>query len=143
MGAKGHGVARNEDTMLKITCDRRPGLFWFALLTLVTALIIPALGFGQSHPGNGVPRTVQDHQALAEHYQRQATELRAEVSMHREMLKTFGEGVAKNAKAGENPYLRKMRLHCEKYIKAAETLAAEATEFGRFHTLRAKELQGK
>jgi hypothetical protein len=36
-----------------------------------------------------------------------------------------------------------MRLHCEKYIKAAEALAAEADEMAKFHTLRAKEIEGK
>jgi hypothetical protein len=34
--------------------------------------------------------------------------------------------VVKNPKAGENPDSKNMRLHCERYIKASEALAAEA-----------------
>ena len=51
--------------------------------------------------------------------------------------------MAKNPKTGENPYSKQMRLHCEKYIKASEALAAEADASAKFHTLRAKELEGK
>ncbi|MBL8208882.1 MAG: hypothetical protein JNM09_31985, partial [Blastocatellia bacterium] len=52
--------------------------------------------------------------------------------------------VAKNPKdSTENPYIKKMRLHCEKYSKAAEALAQEADEMAKFHTMRAKEMEGK
>jgi hypothetical protein len=39
-------------------------------------------------------------------------------------LADYRKGVAKNPKdTGENPYVKKMRLHCDKYINAAESLA--------------------
>lgn len=60
------------------------------------------------------------------------------------MLADYGKGVAKNPKdTSENPYIKRMRLHCEKYIRAAENLEQEAVEMAKFHTLRAKELEGK
>ena len=64
--------------------------------------------------------------------------------MHKEMLAEFSKGVAKNPKdPGENGYIKNMRLHCEKYIKAEENLAREAAEFAKSHTLRAKEMGGE
>jgi hypothetical protein len=60
------------------------------------------------------------------------------------MLADYSKTVAKSPKeTGENAYIRKMRLHCEKYSKAAEALAVEAEEMAKFHTMRAKEMEGK
>ena len=90
-----------------------------------------------------VPETAKDHSEMAEHYRKVATETREDIGMHKTMLADFLKTVASNPKAGENPYAKKMRLHCGSYIKAAEGLAAEADASARFHTLRAKELEGK
>ena len=52
--------------------------------------------------------------------------------------------MARNPKdTGENPYVKKMRLHCEKYINASENLAREADEMAKYHEMRAKEMEGK
>lgn len=62
------------------------------------------------------------------------------------MLETYREQVATpaDAKTGrENPWIKKMRVHCEGYIRDAETLAASAEKFAEFHAMRAAELQGK
>jgi uncharacterized protein YlxW (UPF0749 family) len=121
---------------------------WFLLgpiLILLSMIVsIPTSGAPQDQSGHQmkVPETARDHRELAEHYQKQAAELRAEVKTHEQMLTEFNRGVAKDSKSGENPYSRKMRLHCEKYIKAAENLEQEAVESARFHELRAKELEG-
>ncbi len=90
-----------------------------------------------------VPETAKDHSEMAAHYQKVAAETREDVETHKTMLADFLKSVASNPKAGENPYARKMRLHCESYIKAAEALATEADASARFHALRAKELEGK
>jgi hypothetical protein len=91
-----------------------------------------------------VPETANDHFELARHYQQEAGQLRAEIDRHKQMLEEYKKTVAKNPKdPSENGYIKSMRLHCEKYINAAETLAAEASESAKFHTLRAKELEGK
>jgi uncharacterized protein YlxW (UPF0749 family) len=122
---------------------------WFLLgsISILLAMIVPVCVAGsqqdQSVHQVKVPVTAKDHRELAEHYQKQAAELRAEVKTHEQMLTEFDRGVAKDSKSGENPYSRKMRLHCEKYIKAAENLEQEAVESARFHELRAKELEGK
>lgn len=90
-----------------------------------------------------VPETAQDHLAMAQHYQKIEAQTREEIEMHKKMLADFSKTTVKNPKAGENPYDKNMRLHCAKFNKAAEAMAAEAAESAKFHTLRAKELGGK
>jgi hypothetical protein len=104
----------------------------------------------QEHSGHAmgqgvkIPQTAQDHLDLADRYRKKAAEYRQESDMHKKMLSEYSKRVAKNPKdPGENPYIRKMRLHGEKYIGAAEGLAREADEMAKFHTLRARELDGK
>ncbi|MBI4470996.1 MAG: cupredoxin domain-containing protein [Acidobacteria bacterium] len=90
-----------------------------------------------------IPETAKDHYDLAERYKQKAEEYRQEVAMHREMLAEYSKEVAQIPKAiGENPYVKKMRLHCEKYIKAAGELAQDAEEMAKFHIFRARELEG-
>jgi len=89
-------------------------------------------------------QSAQEHRDRAEQYQKKAAEYRKEAEAHKKMLADYGRTVAKNPKdSGENAYIKKMRLHCEKYIKAAEALAQEADEMAKFHTMRAKEMEGK
>ena len=45
--------------------------------------------------------------------------------------------------AFENAYVKKMRIHCEGYIKNADALATDAEKFAEYHRLRAGELKGK
>lgn len=120
-----------------------------ALLTLaVVAFNSPAPA--QDHSGHAagqemkVPQTAQEHRDRAEYYKKKAAEYRTEAESHKKMLADYSKGVAKNPKdTGENPYIRKMRLHCEKYVNAVESLAREADEMAKFHEMRAKEMDGK
>jgi len=90
------------------------------------------------------PQTAQEHRERAEQYQKKAAEYRKEAEAHKKMLADYSKTVARNPKdTGENAYIKKMRLHCEKYIKAAEALAQEADEMAKYHTMRAKEMEGK
>src|SRR6266508_3866350 len=67
-----------------------------------------------------------------------------EMKTHKKNLADYSKHVAKNPKdTGENPYIEKMRLHCERNISDAENLARDAGEMARYHTFRAKELEGK
>ena len=90
------------------------------------------------------PQTAQEHRERAEQYQKKAAEYRKEAEAHKKMLADYSKTVARNPKdTGENAHIRKMRLHCEKYINAAEALAQEADEMTKYHTMRAKEMEGK
>ena len=136
--------------MLVTTRTRTNGTtVWLLLaaMTLLLAITVPV--FAQGHEQGDwthemkVPETANDHHEMAEHYQKIEAQTRREIEMHEKMLAEFSKTAVKNAKAGENPYVKNMRLHCQKYIKAAEALATEAAESAKFHTLRAKELEGK
>jgi hypothetical protein len=107
-------------------------------ITLLLAMAVPV--FAQEMK---VPETAKDHHEMAEHYQKVAAQTRGDIEMHKKMLADFNEGAVKSPKTGENPYSKKMRLHCDKYIKVSEALATEADSSAAFHNLRAKELEGK
>ncbi len=123
-----------------------------ALLAFVMALPTSMLGKDtkQDHSGHAMgqemkaPHTAQEHREHAERYQKKAAEYRKEAEAHRKMLADYSKTVAKLPKdTGESGYIKKMRLHCQKYSKAAEALALEADEMAKFHTMRAKEMEGK
>ena len=104
----------------------------------------------QDHAGHAMgqemkaPHTAQEHREHAEQYQKKAAEYRKEAEAHRKMLADYSKTVARNPKDTlENAYIKKMRLHCQKYSKAADALALEADEMAKFHTMRAKEVEGK
>jgi hypothetical protein len=125
-------------------------------ITLVAALFILAVAafnspaLAQDPPGHQsghemkAPQTAPEHRERAEYYKKKAAEYRAEAESHKKMLADYSKGVARNPKdTNENPYIKKMRLHCEKYIGAAESFAREADELAKFHEMRAKEMEGK
>jgi hypothetical protein len=120
-----------------------------ALLTLTISGINQS-ALAQDHSGHTrgqemkVPQTAQEHHERAAQYRKAAEEQRQEVRAHKKMLADYSKTVAKNPKdTGENSYVKKMRLHCENYIKAAEALAQEADEMAKYHTMRGKEMEGK
>jgi hypothetical protein len=128
----------------------------FAILSAVALLAfvmgLPALALAQDDKHDHsmhaqelkVPQSAQEHREHAEQYQKKAAEYRKEAEVHRKMLAEYSKTVAKNPKdSTENAYIKKMRLHCEKYSRAAEALAQEADEMAKYHTMRAKEMEGK
>ncbi len=91
-----------------------------------------------------IAQTAEEHEAKADLYQKKILEYRKEVEEHRLMLARYKKQVAQNPKQPfEDSYLKKMRLHCEKYINAAEALIREAEKMSEFHRLRAAETRGE
>ena len=92
-----------------------------------------------------LPETAADHEALAKTYKEQAAQYKAVGDDHRAMAeaykKTLAVPVDKTGK--KNPWLVKMEKHCAMLAKDADKLAADAEKAAEYHTLRAKELQGK
>jgi hypothetical protein len=143
--------------MLEINGQRSSKITtWLVIsaLSLLLAFAFPIVSRAQEskqdHFGHSAgqemktPQTVQDHLNLAERYQKKAAEYREEIETHKKMLADYSKRVAKNPKEnGENPYVKKMRLHCEKNIGDAENLARDASEMARYHTFRARESEGK
>jgi predicted O-linked N-acetylglucosamine transferase (SPINDLY family) len=90
-----------------------------------------------------VPESVADHMALAKQYTEKAASYKAEAEHHRKMAAAYKASVATTPKAPPNPWAVKMEKHCMALVKDAEKLAADAQKAAEFHTLRAKELEGK
>jgi hypothetical protein len=91
-----------------------------------------------------VPDTSEQHLEKAEQYEKKAAAYRQDADEHRKMLAEYRKRIATNPKdVLENPWLKKMRVHCEKYIKEAEALARQADKFAEYHRLRAAELRGQ
>jgi hypothetical protein len=156
--ASQNGQSRaKEKNMLEINGQRNSKIItWLIVsaLSLLLAFAAPIMSRAQESKQDRsdhaagreapIPQTVQDHLNLTESYRKNAAEHRQEIDMHKKMLAEYRKGVARNPKdTVENPYIRKMRPHCEKYIGAAEGLAREADEVAKFHTFRARELEGK
>lgn len=125
---------------------------WVLCAGLLTAgaVALPQIAVSADMPMHGdmagmnmMPHSASEHSAIAESYKKKAANYREDADMHRKMLAEYKLGAAKAPKQSENPWVAKMRRHCEKYIKDADTLAGEAEHFADFHTMQAKEVQGK
>lgn len=91
-----------------------------------------------------LPQTAEEHEAMAEMYRRKITEYQKEVEYHQAMLTQYKKHVSQDPRHPfENPYVKKMRLHCEQYINTAQKLIREAEKMAEYHRLRAAELRGK
>jgi hypothetical protein len=91
-----------------------------------------------------LPSTPGEHDAMAESYRKKAASFRDEAAFHRKMFADYKARVAVIPKSSmENPFIRKMREHCEVFIKDAERLAVDADKFAEYHHFRAEELRGK
>ena len=138
----------NNKTMAAIVRTLAAG----ALLMVGITLAVPALAQDakQDHSDHSMgqemkaPQTPQEHRERAEQYKKKAAEYHQEAAAHKWMQTDYIKSVARNPKdTNENAYIKKMRLHCEKYRRAVEDLALEAEEMAKFHTMRAKEMEGK
>lgn len=90
-----------------------------------------------------VPVTVADHTALAKQYADKAAAYKVEAESHRKMAEAYKKSVATTPKAPPNPFVMKMEKHCQALAKDADKLAADSQKAADYHTLRAKELEGK
>ena len=127
-----------------------------ALLLSLAALIAAAPAPAQQQPSPSptpagteeqMPATAEDHLVRAGQYRAKAAEYRSEAAAHRKMASEYERAKGSpqyRAKTGRTePWVAKMREHCESYIKAAEKMAKEAEMFADFHRMRAAELQGR
>jgi hypothetical protein len=127
-----------EEVMLKELVHRAV----FAVL-LATSSAGPLSAVSQAQEIQ-VPTTSEDHLALAKTYQEKAALYRKEAAYHRQMFEAYKKSVPTAGKApGQNPWVLKMQKHCQMLTKDADKLASDAEKAAEFHTLRAKELQGK
>ncbi len=90
-----------------------------------------------------VPTTVAEHEALAKQYKDQAAQYKKVAEEHKAMAAAYAKAHPDAKGGAKNPFNEKMQKHCKALATDAEKLAADADKAADFHTMRAKELQGK
>jgi hypothetical protein len=90
-----------------------------------------------------IPTTVAEHEALAKQYKDQATQYKKVADDHRAMAAAYSTVHQPSNGPTANAGGVKMKKHCEAIAKDADKLASDTERAADFHTLRAKELQGK
>lgn len=90
-----------------------------------------------------VPATSAEHETLAKQYKDQAAQFKKVGDDHRAMAAAYAKAHPDSKGGAKNPWNTKMQKHCEALAKDADKLAADADKAAEYHTLRAKELQGK
>jgi hypothetical protein len=117
-------------------------MFRKLFLGLVVAFTVATSG-AFAHADAKVPSTVQEHVDLATQYKDKAEGYRKEAADHRAMAAEYAK--AHQPTNGPTPNVSnvKMQKHCETIAKDAEKLAVDNEKAADYHSLRAKELQGK
>jgi hypothetical protein len=90
-----------------------------------------------------VPTTTAEHEALAKQYKDQAAAYKKVADEHRAMAAAYAKEHPDSKGGVKNPWNQKMQKHCEALAKDADKLAADSEKAADYHTMRAKELQGK
>jgi hypothetical protein len=109
------------------------------LTTVFAAFAFTTSAFAQDAK---VPETAADHEAMAKSYKEKADGYRKDAEWHKQMLESYKK-THMEGKSMRNPFNVKMEKHCAAMAKDAEKLAADADKAAEYHTLRAKEMQGK
>jgi hypothetical protein len=121
-------------------------------MLMMAALLVPLPGRASSvedekpGPADKAPKTAQEHFDLAKAYEARTAEYQAEAEMHRKMLADYTSRFGSpslRSKTGRDPWVDKMRAHCQGYITNAEALAKEASAFAQYHRMRGKEMEGQ
>ena len=94
-------------------------------------------------PAAKVATTPEEHLAKAAEYLKKSAAYRAEADVHRNMLDKYVQENNNAERPDEDPYVTKMRTHCESFISKADALATEAEKFADFHRMWAAQLRGK
>lgn len=90
-----------------------------------------------------VPTTATEHEALAKQYRDQAAHFKKVGDEHRAMADAYAKAHPDSKGGMKSQWDVKMQKHCQMLSKDADKLAVDADKAADYHSLRAKELQGK
>lgn len=90
-----------------------------------------------------VPATPAEHEALAKQYKDQAAQYKKTADEHRAMAAAYAKANPDSKGGVKNSWNAKMQKHCDALAKDADKLAVDSEKSADYHTMRAKELQGK
>jgi len=90
-----------------------------------------------------IPRTAEEHRAMAKSYRMKAMNYEREAETHRLMCEEYGFQISipKNQAAG--PSLIAAQKQCERYAHDTTGLVEDARERAEYHTAQAKALDGR
>ena len=114
--------------------------------TMLAALVLAAFAFTANAAFADeakVPTTTAEHEALAKQYKDQAAQYTKVADEHKAMAAAYAKAHPDSKGGVKNSFNEKMQKHCKALAADAEKLAADAEKAADFHTMRAKELQGK
>lgn len=87
--------------------------------------------------------TAADHEAMAKKYKEDAAQYKKVADEHRAMAAAYAKEHPDTKGGVKNSWNQKMQKHCEALAKDADKMAADSEKAADFHTMRAKEVQGK
>ena len=90
-----------------------------------------------------LPKTAEDHAAMAKSYEEKAGAWRQEAAYHREMAVAYKNFHPTIKGEMSKPDVVKMEKHCMAIVKDAEKLAADAEWSAKYHHERAKEMESQ
>jgi len=114
--------------------------------TILASLVLAAFAFTANAAFADemkVPTTAAEHEAMAKQYKDQAAQYKKVAEEHKEMAAAYAKAHPDTKGGAKNPFNEKMQKHCKALAADAEKLAADSEKAADFHTMRAKELQGK
>jgi hypothetical protein len=114
--------------------------------TILASLVLAAFAFTANAAfaeDMKVPTTAAEHEALAKQYKEQAAQYKKVADEHKAMAAAYAKAHPDAKGGAKNPFNEKMQKHCKALAADADKLAADSEKAADFHTMRAKELQGK
>ncbi len=91
-----------------------------------------------------IPKTAEEHLAMAQSYRLKAIAYEREAETHRLMCEEyrFKSSIPKNPKAA-GPSLMEVQKRCERYVRDTTDLAENARGLAEYHAAQAKALNGQ
>jgi hypothetical protein len=114
--------------------------------TILASLVLAAFAFTANAAfaeDMKVPTTAAEHEALAKQYKEQAAQYKKVAEEHKAMAAAYAKAHPDSKGGVKNSFNEKMQKHCKGLSADADKMAADSEKAADYHTMRAKELQGK
>ena len=125
--------------------ERKIGAILLAVFLCASAAAADAAGEPGSQEAQEarIPRTAEEHRAMAQVYRTKAANYERDSEEHRLMCDGYKFKVSIPGSAmAAGPSMREAQRDCARYMHDAKELADSAKSLAEYHTARAKELEG-
>ncbi len=115
----------------------------FLFVSAPTGYVVGASG-SQEVSKVSMPRTAEEHRAMAQRYRLRATDYQRDAEKHQAMCDGYGFEVS----IPENPMvagasMMEAKKYCDRYVRDTMDFARNARELAAYHTARANTLSGQ